>query len=416
MSSNEPDLNARLHAQIRHAYEHAPAVRRRLQEAGLTPEEIRTVADLSRIPVLPKDRLVDLQQADPPFGGLLAVPLEELHHIFLSPGPIYEPGSPHDPVQVETAQEALRRSGFGPGDVVLNCLSYHLVPAGLHLDHALTEMGCVVVPGGVGNTDLQVKMLVDLPITGYVGTPSFLLTILRRAEENGIDLRNGPIGLRRAFCTAEPLFPAQREALVQRYGLSVGNAYATAELGFLALNTDGGREMRLLPGPVIQVVDPQTGQDMAPGSPGEVVVTNFNRAYPLIRLGTGDMAILVDPNPGQSRQEERSIILVGRSGEAVKVRGMFVHPNQIRFVLAQTIPDARFQGIVTQQEGRDHFRLRIGAGQVPEGAAEAIAQAVRQVCRVRVDAVEFVDPEAIPEDAQGMVDQRDWGGASAETS
>ncbi len=409
MPEQESDLNARLRAQIRHAYEHAPAVRRRFDEAGLTPDDIQTVADLSKIPVLPKDQLVDLQQADPPFGGLLAVPLAELHHIFLSPGPIYEPGSPHDTIQTETAQEALRRSGFTSGDVVLNCLSYHLVPAGLHLDHALTGMGCVVVPGGVGNTDLQVKMLVDLPITGYVGTPSFLLTILRRAEEMGIDMANGPIGLRKAFCTAEPLFPAQREALVDHFGLSVGNAYATAELGFLALNTDGGREMQLLPGPIIQVVDPQTGQDVAPGSPGEVVVTNFSRAYPLIRLGTGDMAILIDPHPGESRQEERSIILVGRSGEAVKVRGMFVHPNQIRFVLAQVVPGARFQGIVTQQDGRDHFLLRIAAAEVPEGAAEAIAQAIRQVCRVRADAIEFVPADAIPEDAQGMVDQRDWG-------
>lgn len=399
-------IDERIHAQIAHAYANAPATRKRLDTAGVTPDDIRGVADLAKIPVLPKDALVGLQQADPPFGGLLAVPLDEIRHIFLSPGPLYEPDAGHDPSILAMAREALTRSGFGPGDVVLNTLSYHLVPAGLLLDEALTGLGCTVVPGGVGNNELQVKLLADLSITGYVGTPSFLLTLLQKAAELG-----APLKLSKALCTAEPLFPHQRQQIIEQ-GLAVGNAYATAELGFLAVDTEGARQMRLLPEPVVQVVDPETGGDVAPGTPGEVVVTNFNRAYPLIRIGTGDMAILLDPQPGSSRQEERAVILVGRSGEAKKVRGMFVHPNQLRFAIGQLLPGAAVQGAVSHDgDGKDFFVVRVAAedgGQV-DSLSDTIAEAVRGVSRLRVDRVDFVGTDGLDSSAPGMVDERVWG-------
>lgn len=394
-------IDERIHAQISHAYANAPATRKRMDDAGVTPDDIGGVTDLAKIPVLPKDALVGLQQAAPPFGGLLAVPLGEIRHIFLSPGPLYEPDAGHDPSILAMAGEALRRSGFAAGDVVLNTLSYHLVPAGLLLDEALTGLGCTVVPGGVGNTELQVKLLADLGITGYVGTPSFLLTLLQKAGELG-----APLKLSKALCTAEPLFPHTRGQIVER-GLSVGNAYATAELGFLAVDTEGARQMILLPEPVVQVVDPETGGDVTPGTPGEVVVTNFNRAYPLIRIGTGDMAILLDPQPGSSRQEERALILVGRSGEAKKVRGMFVHPNQLRFAIGQLLPGAAVQGAVMHDEaGKDFFVVRVAAED--GGQADAIAEAVRQVSRLRVDRVEFVGAGGLESAAPGMVDERVW--------
>lgn len=398
-------IDERIHAQIAHAYANAPATRKRLDAAGVTPDDIRGVADLAKIPVLPKDDLVGLQQSDPPFGGLLAVPMAEIRHIFLSPGPLYEPDAGHDPSILAMAQEALGRSGFVPGDVVLNTLSYHLVPAGLLLDEALTGLGCTVVPGGVGNTELQVKLLADLAITGYVGTPSFLLTLLQKAAELG-----APLKLAKALCTAEPLFPHTRAQIVER-GLSVGNAYATAELGFLAVDTAGERQMGLLPEPVVQVVDPESGGDVAPGTPGEVVVTNFNRAYPLIRIGTGDMAILLDPQPGSSRQEERAVILVGRSGEAKKVRGMFVHPNQLRFALGQLLPGAAVQGAVSHDsDGKDFFVVRVAAedGGQADSLSDSIAEAVRGVSRLRVDRVEFVGAEGLDATAPGMVDERAW--------
>ncbi|HNS03993.1 MAG TPA: AMP-binding protein [Anaerolineae bacterium] len=401
-------IDDRLHALVQHAYAHAPAVRARFQAAGLTPDDVRRVADLARVPVMPKDELVALQRADPPFGGLLAAPAEAVRHIFMSPGPIYEPDAGDDASAVEMAVLAMRQSGLRPGDVVLNSLSYHLSPAGLLVDRALLALGCVAVPGGVGNTDLQLQLLHDLRISGYAGTPSFLLSLIRRVEERGMDWRRD-FHLRSAFVTAEPLPASLRQTLVDGYGLAVGNAYGTAELGFLALNTAGGLAMQLLPLPIVQVVAPDSGQSVGPGEAGEVVVTNLDPAYPLIRLGTGDLAVNLDPGPGVSRQEERSIILVGRSGEAVKVRGMFVHPNQLRFAVAQIAPGAAVQGIVGRQEHLDTFDLRVAlpAAVSPSDAlAAGMQEAVRQACRVRVDGVEFV--AALAPDAPGLVDQRRW--------
>ncbi len=401
-------LEDRLREIVHYAYEHAPAVRRRFDDAGLKPEDIQTIQDLDRLPVLSKDAVVALQREQPPFGGLLAVPLDQIKHIYFSPGPLYEPdATDHDPTHVPMVQEALRRSGFEPGDVVINTLSYHLVPAGLMLDEALTRYGCTVIPGGVGNSDLQVTMMKELGATGYVGTPSFLMALIKKAQEMGLDWRE--FRLRKALVTAEPLPASLRRELEETYGVKVGNAYATAELGFLALNTEGGLAMRLFPAPIIQVVAPDTGKQVGPGEAGEIVVTNFNKAYPLIRFGTGDMAIYQDPAPGQSRQEDRSIILVGRSGEAVKVRGMFVHPNQLRAAVGRVLAFQRIQGIITRPELRDHFVLHVLPAQPvadPDATAAAIAQAVRELCRVRVDDVHFVDD--LPEDAPVMVDQRTW--------
>jgi phenylacetate-CoA ligase len=403
------NMDARVKETITLAYANSPEVRGRFDAAGLTPADIQNVADLTRVPVLEKDDVVALQNDNPPFGGLLAVPMTEVRHIFFSPGPLYEPEAEDDRTPFEMAKIVFKRCGFGPGDVVLNSLSYHLVPAGLLVDRALTEMGCTVVPGGVGNSDLQLKMMIDLGVTCYAGTPSFLMQLLEKAEDMGIDVRTG-LKLSKIVTTAEPLPLVMRQNFIDRFGLTVGNCYATAELGLLALDTTGAMAMGLLPEPVIQVVDPDTGRSVAPGEVGEVVVTNYSRAYPLIRFGTGDMAVNVDPNPGQSRQEERGIILVGRRGEAVKVRGMFVHPNQIRFAVSP-FPDIQsIQGVVSRTENRDYLVVRVamtgGSGELE--LVDQLKASIQAACRVRVDEIDFVSPDAIPPGAPGMVDQREW--------
>lgn len=402
------DVDQKLRAMVQAAYANVPAVKARFDQAGISPDDIQTAADLARLPVLSKDEVVARQQADPPFGGMLGVPLHEVSHVFFSPGPIYEPAPELEDSIWDTAVDCLKRTGFVAGDVVLNSFSYHLVPAGYLFDVALREVGCTAVPGGVGNSDLQLKMMQDLPVTGYAGTPSFLMSLIKKAEENGLDFRRD-FKLRRAIFSAEPLPPSLRQAFVEQYGLSVGNAYGTAELGLLALNTGEGMAMQLLAEPIIELVDPETGQPVGPGEAGEVVVTNLSRAYPLIRLGTGDMAMNVDPKPGESKQEERAIILVGRSGDAVKVRGMFVHPNQLRFAAGQVPGIIAIQGVVTRPALKDVFTLRVEVeGDVEEGAAENLKTAVQNICRVRVDAVEPVEPGTIGKDAPGMVDGRRW--------
>jgi len=399
------DLDKRLQEHIQHVYDHTTAVKNRFDAAGISPADIQGVADLSKIPVLPKDKIIELQQADPPFGGMLGIAQEDVTHIFFSPGPIYEPAPEPDGADWNIAQEALRQSGFKPGEIVLNSFSYHLVPAGFLFDGAFTRMGCTVVPGGVGNSDLQLKMVLDMNITGYAGTPSFLLHLLEKAKEQGTTLP-----LTHAIVSAEPLLPPMKAA-IEAFGVSLGNAYATADFGILGLNTGQGMAFSLFAEPIVEVLDPETGQAVGPGEPGEVVATNLSRIYPLIRIGTGDMAVNVDPNPGSSKQAERSLILVGRSGDAAKVRGMFVHPNQLRFATAHIPGVVRVQGVVTQPDNKDYFVIKaeVEAGGDATAVTAQIQEAIKNVCRVRVDVVEILEPGTLAEDAPGMVDGRDWG-------
>jgi phenylacetate-CoA ligase len=399
----------RLYEVITAAYENSPEVHGRFEAAGLMAVDVQTVADLHRIPVLEKDDVIALQQNNPPFGGLLAVPMSQIKHIFFSPGPLYEPETDDDTTPFDMGRLVFEMCGFGPGDVVLNSLSYHLVPAGLLVDRSLAELGCAVVPGGVGNSDLQLKMMADLGVTGYAGTPSFLMQLIKKAEAAGLDFKRD-FKLTKIVTTAEPLPPSLRQTFVETYGLTVGNCYATAELGLLALDTEGQMAMRLLPQPIIQLVDPDTGREVGAGEVGEVVVTNFSRAYPLIRFGTGDMAVNVDPNPGGSKQEERSIILVGRRGEAVKVRGMFVHPNQLRFATRPFPAIKGIQGVVSRPGNRDFLTIRIALDEGADRQAliEPLNQSIRAACRVRVDEITFVSPGELPADAPGMIDERDW--------
>lgn len=406
------ELDIKVKEIVAHAYENAEAFKNRMNAAGLSPSDVESVADLGKLPIFSKDDLIRLQQENPPLGGMLAVPMSEVEHLYFSPGPLYEPGTPRDDSGWNVARQLLEVAGIVPEDIVLNSLSYHLVPAGLLVDQGLVRMGCTVVPGGVGNSDLQLKMMKDLGCTGYAGTPSFLMSLIKKAEEMGLDFKKD-FNVTKALVSAEPLPPSLR-AQLEGYGIRVANAYGTAELGIFAVDTGDGPPlaMRLFDEPIVELLDPETGEAVPAGTPGEVVVTNFNRAYPLIRFGTGDMALNLDPNPGQSKQSERMITLVGRTGEAVKVRGMFVHPNQLRFVAGQ-IPSVKgIQGAVRRPELKDQFivRVELEEGADQDAVSEQVKTAVRGLCRVGVDEVVALGVGELGENASGMVDERDWQG------
>jgi phenylacetate-CoA ligase len=387
---------------VKSAYANAPAVQKIFDDAGVKPGDIKRVADLERVPVTSKDKLAQMQRADPPFGGFLAAKPNRLKHIFLSPGPLYEPHGAEKAL-VKTAGKVFKIAGFKRGDIALNTLSYHLVPAGLLLDAGLRAAGATVVPSGVGNTELQVKLLLDLQVTGYAGAPSFLMTIIKKAEELGLNFKEKFV-LRHALFTAEPYPPSLRAQFEGVYGLKTLNAYATAELGFLAYDDETKTALRIADGVVVEIVDPQTGKRVGVREPGEVVVTTFNETYPLIRLGTGDMAVYSDDS-------FQKLMLVGRAGEAVKVRGMFVHPNQLKMAMSKFPAIARAQGIVTRPDNvRDNFALKVELAQTAdrEKLAQDFSDAVRDLCRVSVDQVEFVSGGSLAADAKLMVDERKW--------
>ncbi len=393
---------------LQYAFNNSPAVKSIFEEASLLPDQIQTLSDLDKIPVTSKDKLAELQQAHPPFGGFLAIPPEELEHIFLSPGPLYEPYTSTSST-IDSIREMLELSGFGPGDVVLNTFGYHLIPTGLVLDQVLRELGATIIPAGVGNADLQIKMMLELGVSGYIGTPSWLMALIQKAEELGLNLPDD-LALRKVLVSAEPMPSGMRQTMEEKLDAIIVNAYGTAELGFLAFNKGEGMAMRLLESSIIQVVNPETGKSVGSGEVGEVVVTTFNPVYPLIRLGTGDLAMNMDPAPGQSRQGERSIILVGRIGDAVKVRGMFVHPNQLQFAIAQVPGISRYQAVISHMENRDQFTLQIVTDKSidSETITKSLSAAIQSSCRVKVDNFEFVAEETLNESEALILDTRAW--------
>jgi phenylacetate-CoA ligase len=397
-----------LTAFVKRAYAHAPAIKHLFDEAGIQPDEIETPADLERVPVTTKDRLIELQKSEPPFGGFLAVPLHSLQRINLSPGPLLEPQGDEEAIQ-KTCAELFTIAGFKKGDVVINTLSYHLVPAGLLLDDGLRRIGATVVPAGVGNTELQVNLMRDLRVTGFAGTPGFLMTLLKRAEEMGIDPRT-QLALTRAFVTAEPYPPALRRVFHEDYRLKTLNVYGTAELGFLAHDCDAQQGLHMVKGLIIQICDPLTGKQVASGESGQVVVTPLNDTYPTIRLGTGDLALFNNAPCGCGRTTPR-LTLVGRVGDAIKVRGMFVHPNQLKTAAAKFPALTRLQGVITRPAQRDEFTLRVELAQQKVDRAELekqLDEAIRNLCRVGVDGFQFVSAGDIPPDAKLLLDERKW--------
>lgn len=397
----------RLAGVLRVASERTARFPERLKAAGLAPGDLERPRDLARLPVLRKARLPEFQQQAPPFGGLLAVPVDSLRRIFVSPGPIYDPIGPA-PDYWRLAR-AFYAAGFRKGDIVLNTFSYHLTPAGAMCEDALTALGCSVIPGGVGNTDTQVKLIHDLQATGYTGTPAFLATILERAGEMGIDVGTA-WRLQVAFVSGAMLPESLRADLLQRYGVRVRQAYATADLGLIAYECPRQQGMHLAEDLLVEVCDPETGEPVAPGGPGEVVVTNFDEVYPLIRFGTGDLSAL-NPEPCPcGRTAPRLTKILGRADEVTKVRGMFVHPGQLDEVMARFPEVKRYQAVVGRRGHEDDLLLRVEthAREAPLGMGEALLNALRAAIKLRAR-LEYVPDGSIPEGAKKILDQRTWG-------
>lgn len=388
------DQNQRLQDHLQYAYDHAPAVKKIFDDAGLSPSDIKTVEDLVKLPVTSKSDFSAMQQVNPPFGGWLAVPLDTLERIYISPGPIYDPHGAGTEAITEDATTTLKSAGFGPSDIVINAFLYHMVPAGLWFDESLRRTGATVVPIGPGNTEVHVKVMLDLGVTGYAGTPSFLAIILDKIES--MNIPKEALKLNKAFFSAEPYPSSLRARFEGEYGMKTHQAYATADLGVIAYQPHGSENFIIPENQVVELVDPETGARVEDGTPGEVVVSKFDRTYPLLRFGTGDMALMA-PGTGQLRG------LVGRTGEAVKVRGMFLHPNQLHFV-ANNMPNVeQIQAIITREGPRDHVTLNVVvSGDVD---VEMLKGAIQQAARLSVNDVQMVEKL---EDGGVIADRRTW--------
>ena len=212
------------------AYKAGTPLKATLDKAGAKPTDIRTVADLAKIPITEKKDLSEAQNAKPPFGGFLTVPMTDLLRVHVSPGPIF------DPVGKERGYwrwgTALYTAGFRPGDLVVNTFAYHLTPAGHMFEDGLVEIGATTIPTGVGNTEAQVQIMRNLPVTGYMGTPSFLMAIFKKAEEMGIQPAKD-FKLEIGMILAEMVPESLRKRFKDEYGVIGRQAYGTADVGCL---------------------------------------------------------------------------------------------------------------------------------------------------------------------------------------
>jgi phenylacetate-coenzyme A ligase PaaK-like adenylate-forming protein len=387
---------------ISHLASHAPGFARRLKDAGLSPDSIRTSDDLNALPVIRKDNLVELQAADPPFGGFLARDPGDLKRIFQSPGPIYDPESHMD--DYWRWKSAMQATGFAPGDVVLNCFGYHLTPAGAMFEEGLWATGCAVIPGGIGNQEQQVHVLHDLKVVGYVGLPSYLKALIEKAEELGLELY-----VKKAFFTAEPLPPSLRTWL-NDHGVRVARqGYGTAECGNLGYECEEENGWHLPEDAIIQVCDINSGQPLPPGETGEIVVTLLNDDYALVRFGTGDLSSLnLDPCPC-GRKSARLMGWQGRIGDAVKVRGMFLHPRQVADFISRYPEVTRWQAVITREEHKDYLALHVvtSPGTDEADLTAKLAQAAREAIKFHLQ-VTPVSADNLPLDAPPIRDERSW--------
>lgn len=386
---------------IPHLYANAPGFAARLERAGLNPAEIQTVEDLNALPVIRKDDLVGMQAADPPFGGFLACEPGQLKRIFQSPGPIYDPESRQ--ADYWRWAPALRASGFGPGDVVLNAFGYHMTPAGAMFEEGLWAVGCTVIPGGIGSQEAQVKAACTLGATGYVGLPSYLKALLDKAGELNLTLK-----IHKAFVTAEPLPPSLR-AVLNQHGITVRQGYGTAECGNLGYECEQEQGWHVPEDALVQVCDLTSGEPLPPGESGEIVVSLYTPDYALVRFGTGDLSSLNEEPCSCGRQSPRLMGWQGRVGDAVKVRGMFLHPRQLAGLMARFPDILRWQAVVTRQEHKDYLTLRVvpAPGQDFSALSERLVQTARETIKFHLS-VEVVSAESIAENAPPIADMRTW--------
>ena len=399
--SSEERNRAQLEAireQIRHVQNNTVAYSESLKD--IDANEITDTKSFSELPLTRKSELIELQQAQRPFGGYTANNVAPHSHVFASPGPIYEPG--FEVSDFWRFARSLYASGFRPGDLVHNCFSYHFTPAGLMFDSAALALGCSVIPAGVGQTELQVQTIGDLSPNGYVGTPSFLKIILEQADELGSDVSS----ITKAMMSGEALPPPLRDGFVE-CGIRVQQCYGTADLGLIAYESSAQEGLIIDEGVFLEIVRPGTGELVNEGEVGEVVVTNLGQQYPLIRFATGDLSAYLPGTSPCGRTNQRIKGWMGRADQTAKVRGMFIHPEQVNKVVKRHAEISRARMVVDWVEQADQITLQCESETTDASLSNAISESIRSICKLRGE-VEIVAPGTLPNDGKVIDDIRQY--------
>ncbi|MCP4766777.1 MAG: phenylacetate--CoA ligase [Gammaproteobacteria bacterium] len=389
---------AALRAQLSHVKNNTTAYAKVLAQVDV--ESINDLESFATLPLTRKSELLALQGEHRPFGGYTADNRAQLTHVFASPGPIYEPG--FAVADFWRFARALYASGFRRGDLVHNCFSYHFTPAGQMLDSAAHALGCAVIPAGVGQTELQVQTISDLSPSAYVGTPSFLKIILEQADELGRDVSS----LSKAMVSGEALPAPIRCGFVDR-GVRVQQCYSTADLGLIAYESSAQEGLIIDEGVYLEIVRPGSGDPVNEGEVGEVVVTNLGLDYPLLRFATGDLSAYLPGSSPCGRTNQRIRGWMGRADQTAKVRGMFIHPQQVDRVVKRHAEIGKARLVIDWVDQADRITLQCecAAGDAVLGAA--IADSIRSICKLRGE-VEIVAADSLPNDGKVIDDIRQY--------
>ena len=387
------NIGSELPIQIRNAKENSTAFSEILK--SVNPEDIKSIEDLPKLPVLRKSELVKLQSENPPLGGLIAGNVNKLDQIFQSPGPIYEPGMvKHDWWR---SGRALKAAGIGEGDIVQNCFSYHFTPAGMLSEQGILAVGATVFPAGTGQTELQARAAAEIGVTAYIGVPDFLQIILDKGEELGLDLSK----IKKALVGGGPLFPKTRQAYKDRGILCLQN-YGTADLGNVAYETVADAPMVVDEGVIVEIVTPGTGDPVSEGEIGEVLVTTLNPDYPLIRFATGDLSAVASGKSECGRTNMRIVGWRGRADQTTKIKGMFVRPEQVADLVARHSEIIKARVNVSRSENNDVMDVLL---EIEKGSSADYENSVKEVLKLKGN-VKIVSPGDLPNDGKVIDDQR----------
>ena len=393
-ADREVGLMAALPRIIHHAKSQSVGFGRVLVDVD--PKAITSREALASLPITRKSDLIDAHAKEPPFAGLNATPVPALARIFQSPGPIYDPQGKGD--DWWRMGRAFFAAGFRPGDIVHNCLSYHLTPGGFIFDSGARACGCVVIPAGVGQSEAQVKAISDLKPTGYCGTPSFLKILIEKAEELGAEISS----IKRALVSGEALPETLRDWFADR-GIAMLQCYASADLGLIAYESDAKNGMIVAEDIILEIVRPGTGDPVAEGEVGEVVVTSLNMDYPLIRFATGDLSAIASEQSPCGRTNDRIKGWMGRADQTTKVKGMFVHPQQIAEIIKRHDAITKARLVVTRESDNDVMTLLCEGADA--GHIDAIGETLASVCKLR-GIVESAATGSLPNDGKVIDDKR----------
>jgi len=394
-AARERDLFMRLPGVIANAMK-APGWAKHLK--GVDPKGVNSRTALAKLPLLRKSDLSVLQKENPPFAGFNVTPPGKAKRLHMSPGPIFEPQNYDE--DFEATARALFAAGFRPGDIVHNTFSYHLTPGAYILESGAHHLGCATIPGGIGNTEQQLEAIEHFKPSGYIGTPDFIKILLDTAEKAGKDASS----LKRGIVSGAALPESLRAELGSR-GVDVKQCYAIAETGVISFESEARQGMIVSENMIVEIVRPGTGDPVAGGEVGEVVVTTFNPGYPMIRIATGDLSAVLPGVSPCGRTNMRIKGWMGRADQTTKIKGMFVHPAQVSEVAKRHPELKRLRLCVTREAEQDAMTLKAESDLSDQSLADAVAATLQSVTKLK-GKVTLVSPGSLPNDGKIISDDR----------